>query len=407
VITTSADPGFTLYRNEIGIFAPFRFPTQSPVQNLVSGDFDGDGARDLAFSQVSARSSDLTSMHVSFGDALGIPGPVVDLGDVGTVDHVVPLRLVGPNTQKDGISDLVVSATTEKAPASYLFSGSTDRQIQSPLYLCDGPSGGLGVPRYTAIGHFEGSDKRDLAVMYRSGSAPYTYDIYAVDPGTSISSTICAGKLGPGKIADPGGEELTVVPIDLDGDGKDEVLIHARDSATVIVAALKPDHTWDVKTIALGAPFIGLTTVNLGARPVLNQGAMAAVRDVLLWSATGVMVLWNDGDGRLDPLRVAPAAIAETLCDGAKVGAPTGAAAINLDADGEREIVIVTATATLFADIASGATRTLANLRCAGNDVVHGGNAVTAGDVDGDGVDDLVIAGPGGIQVFASVPVVK
>jgi hypothetical protein len=81
---------------------------------------------------------------------------------------------------------------------------------------------------------------------------------------------------------------------------------------------------------------------------------------------------------------------------------------VNLDADGERELVIVTATATLYADLsAGGAQRAITGVRCAGDDVVHGGGTVTAGDVDGDGVDDLVIAGPGGIQVFASVPVVK
>jgi hypothetical protein len=409
VITTSADPGFTLYRNEIGVFAPFRFPTQSAVENLVSGDFDGDGARDLAFSQISARSADQSSIHVAFGDALGIPGPALDLGDVGAGPRVVPLRLVGPNTQKDGISDLVVSATSENKPASFLFSGSTDRQIQSPLHLCDNESGGLGVPRYTAIGHFEGAKSRDLAVIYRTGVAPsYGYAIYAIDPGTTISADICSSKIGPGALPEPGGGELTVLPIDVDGDGKDEVLIHAHGSAKLFLAALGADHAWKVTPIDLGEPYLDLTTVNLAARPLLKQGNMASIRDVLLWSTSGVTVLWNDGDGALDPKRAAHATVDMTLCDAAKAGPPTGATAVNLDADGERELVILTATATLYADLSAGsAQRAITGVRCAGDDVVHGGGSVTAGDVDGDGVDDLVIAGPGGIQVFASVPVVK
>jgi hypothetical protein len=408
VITTSAEPGLTLLRNEFNLFAPFRLPTQSPVTNLVSGDFDGDGARDLAFSQVSARGGDLTSVHVAFGDALGIPGLALDLGDVGTAARLVPLRLVGPTAQKDGISDLIVSATTEMTPASFLFSGSTDRQIQSPLYLCkeDG-----NVPRYTAIGHFESSTAQNLAVIYRSIAAPYAYEIASIDPGSSISATICASTKGPGKIPDFGGDELTLLPIRLDADGKDEVLIHAKGSAKLFVAALGKTGEWDVKTLDLGGAFLGMTTEDIGARPTRKPG----LRDVLLWSTTGVMVLWNDGDGALDPGQASSASIDKTLCyagdpatpDGVTAGAPTGVAAINLDADGEREIAIVTDHATLFADVVKGAKRTLAQVRCAGKDVVHGGGSVTAGDVNGDGVDDLVIAGPGGIQVFSSVPVVK
>jgi len=135
------------------------------------------------------------------------------------------------------------------------------------------------------------------------------------------------------------------------------------------------------------------------------------VVDVLLWSGDGVTVLRNDGKGKLDPAKATKIAIAGLPCPvrngGAAPGSPTGVAVLNVDDDGEREIVVLTPSDTFLVDLAGEVAGAFASPVCKSDVFGGGGDAVTQGDVDGDGVDDLVLARPGGIQVLTGVAVVQ
>lgn len=408
VYLSSSDPGLTYLRitgsTFFNAFNTFRIPTQAPVSHLALSDLDGDGVLDVAFSQASARNAALDSLHISFGNPLQIPTAPVDLGDLGSIAQVGATILLNPAGTNDLAGDLLVRAVTDGEPALYRLDGSTDRQLQSPLALtdsCDPTSGtSLGTPRATAMGRFDAKEGNDVAVLYEAPDGGYA--LWSIDPGSSIASKVCESKIGPGKV-DPGSEDITMLAADLDGDGRDEVLILPRGAPRLIHAKIGASGAWDVETIDLDGSYVGITIADLGARAA---GAKAA-RDVILWSETGLTILWNDGAGQLSPKSAAKQDVASVACDGAAAGPPLGVAALNMDDDGEKEIVIVTERATLVANFEDAARRLLGKPACAGAALAGGGRAVTTGDVDGNGVTDLVFARPGGIQIFAGIPVVK
>lgn len=426
ILTASAQPGFTFYKTSAtvsGFLNPFRVLTQSAVKNLRIGDFDGDAIVDVLFTQVSARATPsdpaLESLHVAFGDPRGIPETPADLGDLGHVTRVLPAQLIQPPFPEDSITDVLVTTKTDAGSDLYTFRGSTDRQVQAPLLLfepCAPPAGStpasLGIPRYPAIGRFipkKGADDAtaDIAVIYRTEAASgSSFALWAMHPGESISSSaICADKIGPGVITDPGSDDLLMVPVDLQGDGQDELLILPRGSSKLFVAAIEGD-AWSIDAIDLGEAYVGITTVELGAHP-----GKPALRDVALWSATGVAVLWNDGTGTLAPDAAAKVSIADVACPRAgteaTAGAPTGVAALRLDASATRALVVVTENDTLLARLGDAKKRALGKATCATETFGGGGDAITRGDVDGDGVDDFVVARRGGVLVFKGVPVVQ
>lgn len=416
ILTTSAEPGFTLYKNVAGGFLnPFQIPTQSAVADVTVGDFDGDGVRDFLFSQLSKRTTGedpaLESLHISFGDPLGLPTPAADLGDVGQVEHITAARLVQKGVDLDSISDFVVRAKTGDLESGYVFTGSTDKQVQSPLDLpaaCTGASVPAGVPRYSAIAQLDGDGGKELAVLYRQKAAgALSYALWAVHPESNVSADVCATLVGPGELPDPGAGSISMLPVDLDGNGKDEILIFAAGSSSLFVAQLGEGGTWSVATVALGGPHLGLTT---GALRSPAAGSVPVV-DVLLWSEDGVTVLHNDGKGKLDPAKATKIAIAGLPCPvrngGAAPGSPTGVAVLNVDDDGEREIVVLTPSDTFLVDLAGEVAGSFAAPVCKSDVFGGGGEAITQGDVDGDGVDDLVLARPGGIQVLTGVAVVQ
>ena len=110
-----------------------------------------------------------------------------------------------------------------------------------------------------------------------------------------------------------------------------------------------------------------------------------------------VQVFWNLGTGSLDLLQ----AVSITLPAGLE---PLGFAPINVDADPELEIAVLTASGVYVSKLDAQGASFLPPTRLRD---VSGGTAITAGDVTGDGVDDVILVGDGVLQIFAGVPVLK
>lgn len=391
-VTVSDEPGMTFFRQSGELFAVFNIPTQSPVRDLTFGDVNGDGSPDLVFTQVSARATpddpELRSLHVSFGDAFGIPGPPEDLGDVGQVDAVFAGAIPGAGTFPTSVDDIYARAA-DGSGAYFVFRGSTDRVIQSPLELplvC-GAGAPEGVARASAIGRFARADEVLVAVAFvDAGDA---WSLWSFAPTSNRSEELCASLAGPAPL--PAAPRYELVPVDLDGDGVDELLAHAAGSDRLYVARFAGD-AWSAEPLTLPAPATSIT--------VLPDS-----RDVAFTTSDGVFVLWNEGG--LDASRAA----AVTLDQGCSPtspspGAPEALTALRLTPDGGRELLVVTEHDTFRVGVEREAG-SLSLRACVTSELEGGGTAITFADVNADGVDDVVLARPGGTRVFAGVPVVR
>ena len=418
VVTTSADPGFTFFKRAAGnALNPFRVQTQSPVVHPQAGDFNGDGAPDLVFSQISTRATaqapDLESVHVAFGDPYGIPRQLSDLGDVGKVQSIFSARIVDAFTSgsASGLSDALVRTKTAKGPEYYLFAGSTDGTLQSALSLtsqCSGvPKSPRGIPRFMTLARGAGGAR--VVALYRGESGgTYEYKLWSAGLAEGGSVDICKTLVGPATVAAASSVDVAMEAVDLDGDGADETLLLPKGGSGKLYLAKEGKVDWKVDELDLGGPASGLALVNLGRTSATGQ----ALIDVAVLTPAGITLLWNDGGGALDPAKATAIPITGIKYETRKgvertVTEPLGVTAVLSSANGNRALAIVTAEDTFLVELSDAKTHKFADPVRQSPVFGGGGDAVTAGDIDGDGVDDLVIARPGGIQIWSGVPVVK
>jgi hypothetical protein len=227
-----------------------------------------------------------------------------------------------------------------------------------------------------------------------------------------------------------------IAPIDLDGDGVDEVLVlgSARNYETDFlqghaflarrVGSDDGDYFaiqdlgvterlywqairgWSLEA-ALEKALGGAISSSLGKHPgthVLVGNVEGDARKEVVVLAyeidletfaprTYIQVIRQDGAGGLDMGGIVNLPLDSEL-------APKGIALANLDGDEELELLFVTEQEAYVADIRDGA---LQNLRIL--EGVSGGYAITAADLTGDGIVDLAVSREGGVQVYRGLAV--
>lgn len=410
LVAWSKKPGFTYFRRTSSYFAAFKFSTRGPIDHVDFGDFNGDGVQDLTYTEPSTRATEadpaLRALNVSFGDGVGLPTESVDLGDVGHVDYLFHAHIPDPSKLPDAIDDIYVR--DESSGEYFVFRGSTDRAVQSPLELplvCANP--GLLAPsvaRVPVLGRFEGGDAVQAAILFQTDTpAGVAWSLWKYDASTSDTDDACATLVGPtGVVAagatTPGSDDLRALATDLDGDGKDEIVILPVGAGHVIVASFQSG-AWALTTL----PVEG--AANAGSIALLDPSDPTS--DVVLVGTDGVAVLWNDRS--LAPTATA-LALRGTGCPerapDAVFGDTRGVTPIRVDTGADRTLVAVSDEDTLLLSLDATARR-LAVEGCVTDELGGGGSAVTSGDVTGDGVDDLVVSRAGATRIFAGVPVVK
>jgi FG-GAP-like repeat/FG-GAP repeat len=386
----------------------FRIPTSGRVRHLAIDDYDGDLINDVAFVETPGTDPEAESVSIAFGSLAGPPLAPVAVARLGHIDQLYAFR----EGQLGSLS--AASAETVQGHRNgvlTLFEGSGDRMPFAPYRLTNFSSDGSieDFPAYgLAAGAFQSPGRRDVLALSTNPQMLWNlWLLSSLDTAGGTSTRLEPGldpRLQPVSFAPPPDRAapapspephlaVASASADLDRDGRDEALwaMPADDErhCGLLVAG----------TDAGGATLVAHDVVVLdppcaGAQilPVDVDGD-GSIDVALLVGVSGeadrqLLVLWNDGQGHLSSQNVTVV--------GTGGQSPQGFTALPATAGRPFSFVYVTDQALALVTAVKarelGAPRTLASLP-------HG-SGVTAADVDGDGVLDLVIAAGGDLTVM-------
>lgn len=374
-------------------------PTRSGVEHFAVGDYDGDLVQDLALSEIGTHDPKASlldagdSPSVLFGRPAGPPEAPVSMGRLPVIQQMLgaEFAFLGPPHEISDLSVVSISGTQGSSPISVL-AGRSDRLLLAPFGLSLLAQQLQGSPFAVAIGRTSNGKALDAAALAISleklgdANGPMRLWLAPGDGrggfGTPVASDPIALPVGGKRLV----TDTRLAFGDLDGDGRDEI------------ALVMPSDKNCVLRIAHGEQAAGGLGLSVGPATTvagtLHDDSELAIADIdddghpdlaLLveddQQVGTLFVFWNDGHGGFDfaaPLALQPAG-------GESVRA---FAWIQADTDPEREIVLATTAGVFLVDAGPSSTRSLAIRQLAG---VPGGTAIAAGDLDGDGLDDLAI----------------
>lgn len=225
-------------------FQRVRLATHAPPQALTIGDFDGNGAADIAYVE---RGSGGDALMIAYGTA-DRPLPAAEVAGFGSLRALAPIQLVDSDDPFDQIADLGVVEQRAGYSAVAGFHGSPDRTL---IPFLDPPGATQRAALRAATGgHFvAGSTQLDLLAIETADAATGTGDaalwlLAGADPG-AISLTVPPFTSASGEIAippQPGGMPTIGVcaetPSELCIDGSR--LVDWPTTATDLVVAIDP-----------------------------------------------------------------------------------------------------------------------------------------------------------------------
>lgn len=398
-----------------GVFTEVAMPVDGRLSAMAVGDFDGDGATDVALALLpdDGGSTDApadgavptTDLAIAWGRVGSAPAAAQVIGGFSDVVQLVSGRLVGG----DAPADLVVVAGFDTVTEAIL-AGASDRQLRSPYELHDPGTGSLESPTFGPVaGRLSGGASPSLLLMTQGalelGATPGVWQL-ALDQDAQVDAQ---RSQAPQNLY--GGDGVAV---DLDGDGVDELVVTSFGTLQVLrrqgsEVAVVHETSWADGDAVTTTP--AAADLDADGHP-----------DVILAMASGrLAILWNDGDVALDSAR------ATYVGEGASVPAPpdgTGGAgfgqasdgagavgvtavfrfgAAQLDADPELEIVASTIERVLVLDL-DVATRTY-HPTDTPVDAPVSALAFASGDFDGDGVVDVAVGDAERTTILWGVPV--
>jgi hypothetical protein len=390
---------------------PFVISTTGQVQQLAIGDFDGDRVNDVGIAESPADTALPNDVSIAWGQAFARPTDPARVGQFATVSEAVAL----PHAYTT-LSDIVVLAHPATPPDTTIVSvllGNGDRQPIAPYILSQqtGPQQNVTTDAAIAIaaGPFLGTSNVDIAAVGFSGAALGLDFHYWLAPGSAMaqfappvaSASLPSGFLPYFTIGDVQRDAALTASGKLRPNGS-PVFVTAAPNRSATTAAFLPGQAspGTPPSISAGAviPF-GVDVSPEGQFEFHDVDLDGALDAVLLTGANvgarNLYVAWNDGNGNFS---TSSALQVDTGTD-----TPEGFAFVTADTSGVPRIAYVTRHALVLATVTKGRsissrTTLLATVSATG---------VAAGDVDGDGVQDLAVADDGNVIIMRDIPVLE
>jgi len=388
-----------------GQFTSTLISSEAPIASLATGDFDGDSIDDIAALQMPRQALPKGSLLVAFGTPLGVPSAPVSVAQVSGAEQLGSFR-------ETGLASLFVAASDtlggEQSGTLTLLDGDPDRLPFAPLALSEFAANGSvqdALAISIAAGRFLEKRSGDvIAVGLTSPSAGELWLVPAIEtPGstpTRLSDLNPA--LNPSLVGHLGlSADIGSLAADLDHDGLDEAIFampagsDRAQCGLLIVSAQNP-----------GPGLVNARAPVLLDRacpdPVLSAGDFDGdgFSDLLLLTGASLsdsrelFVLWNDGSGGFSSSALTPIASGESPQAFTILPAlPAGTSLIQRSLG----VAYVTSNSALLRTVIEG-THSFSEPTLLTD--LPGGSGITAGDVDGDGLVDLVLAASGELSVL-------
>jgi len=386
---------------------PFTISTSGTVSQLAVGDFDGDRVNDLAIAEVPADTALPNDVSIAWGQASAQPLPPARVGQFATVTQAVALPR--PFTT---LSDLAVVAHPSASANTTLISellANGGRQPIAPYFLAQA-GGAQDTTIAIAAAPFLGTTHVDLAAVGYEQSGNALAFHYWIAPGSGdaqfaapvASAPLPAGFLPYFTVGDVQRDEALASWGKLAPSGA-PVFVTAAPNASATTAAFLPGQASQGNPPSMNAGMVIPFDVDVSPEGQLEftDVDLDGFEDAVLLTgadigARALYVAWNDGKGNF--------AMGQALQVNTGSDTPEGFAFVIADTSGVPRIAYVTRHSLILATVdtkgRSIATRTtlLTTVSATG---------VAAGDVDGDGVQDLAVADEGNVTIMRDIPVLE
>jgi hypothetical protein len=394
---------------------------------LRAGDFDGDFVTDLALVELDWKDDatiDSESLTVFFGTAFGVPSAALSMGRLSYIDLLEPGYNPINALTFDVTGDLMAQSNSEKDGSGInsiaVMVGTPERRMLSPFALegGDGPDDTYQIAS-VHVGDFalgEGAEPYDdlIAVTNRVRSDT------SVDAGPSVwliqgkaraEYRVSDARILTSDCPDPSAFAYGCALFtsgDLDGDGMAELIAvdnalcrgDSTGGAKLLVGRIgEQTITCTSQTLAAELPapgMIRLVDLDGDARPEVLLASSSFGDDGgggLPSTGGSVAILWNEGG---TPAGAAPSYVPLT-----DLGLVLGGTAANLDADPERELVLLLERGIHVAQI-DVTTRQISTPVLL-YEMQFPFGQIVAGDVTGDELEDLVFSDVSQTRVFVSI----
>ncbi|MDI1449700.1 VCBS repeat-containing protein [Polyangium sp. 6x1] len=414
-----------------GLFNPSEIGKAGRVNDIGAADVDADGLDDVVFGEtVPDRDNpalEQTALSIAYGKPTGPPETPVTIARFPAITQILPIDLIA--LTGDLATDLAVLYPEQrlavwKGWSTSAVLGSSIRQIQSSIFLTEGKLEKARYPFLPLFGRFLKNDASpDLAAITLTESADIvSADLWWVplsEGPTLESSTPLVRMPLLGELDAKWATATSAVAVDLDNDSVDEIvaIVHAPSSGALPKAHLRiAKHGAD----PVDAPFNlveGLLYTSLRAAKFDDDNDVDILAmEIAIQTDNGVArfvtkpVLFANEGGKLAAPKPIVSLDGATLCDGApEVGGliATALDVIDADTDPRKELVLVGPTGTyLYHRVvetdAAGKRVEKDVVTCIPEGPV--GVTIAAGELTGDGVDDLAIGADGSIYILAGKP---